>query len=63
MISVRSLRHRAILNIKNQRILTELTHFQILSKIFKSKFPGNRIKLFIFPDSASFTESVRIFGN
>jgi len=34
-----------------------------MSKIFKSKFPGNRIKLLVCTDSAWFTESVPIIRN
>ena len=63
MTSVKSLRHWVTLRIKRPHIWTQPTQYQILSEILKSEFPGNWIKLFIFPDSASLTKSVLIFGN
>ena len=38
--------------------VTQPTQFQIPSKVFKSEFPGNRIKLFISQESEWFTRSV-----
>ena len=52
-----------ILRIKDLRIWTQPTQFQIPSEIFKIEFPGNWTKSFISSESALFTDSISIFAN
>ena len=63
MTGVIRLTLKVILGVNRQRIWTPPTQFRKLKKYFRMQFPGNCIKILIFPESAWFTDSFPLLEN